>query len=78
MLPKYSFLFVSVRVDVCVFFFFFFTPSSLVDLQAQRQQAQYDMVYVERLPEEQQMASGLFLPTKENPRMHVCKVCMHV
>lgn len=44
------------------------------NLQAQRQQAQYDMVYVERLPEEQQMASGLFLPTKENPRMHVCKV----
>ena len=32
------------------------------------------MVYVERLPEEQQMASGLFLPTKANPRMHVCKV----
>ncbi|CAM9895887.1 unnamed protein product [Sphacelaria rigidula] len=32
------------------------------------------MVYVERLPEEQQMTSGLFLPTKEQPRMHVCKV----
>ncbi|CAM9840598.1 unnamed protein product [Ascophyllum nodosum] len=42
--------------------------------QAARQQALYDMVYVERLPEEQQMASGLFLPTKANPRMHVCKV----
>lgn len=32
------------------------------------------MVYVERLPEAQQMSSGLFLPGKENPRMHVCKV----
>ncbi|CAN0441877.1 unnamed protein product, partial [Discosporangium mesarthrocarpum] len=43
-------------------------------MQAARQRALYDMVYVERLPEEQQMSSGLFLPTKENPRMHVCKV----
>ncbi|CAM9611827.1 unnamed protein product [Ectocarpus sp. 12 AP-2014] len=42
--------------------------------QAQRQRALYDMVYVERLPEEQQMTSGLFLPAKANPRMHVCKV----
>ncbi|CAM9179726.1 unnamed protein product [Laminaria digitata] len=32
------------------------------------------MVYVERLPEEQQMTSGLFLPSKADPRMHVCKV----
>lgn len=46
-------------------------------LQAQRQQALYDMVYVERLPEEQQMTSGLFLPAKTNPRMHVCKVRKH-
>jgi hypothetical protein len=50
----------------------------LYHLQAARQQALYDMVYVERLPEAQQMTSGLFLPGKENPRMHVCKVrCKH-
>lgn len=42
--------------------------------QVKRQQALYDMVYVERLPDEQQMTSGLFLPTQENPRMHICKV----
>ncbi|KAG5191883.1 hypothetical protein JKP88DRAFT_274868 [Tribonema minus] len=42
--------------------------------KAVRQQALYDMVYVERLPEAQQMTSGLFLPGKENPRMHVCKI----
>eukprot|EP00903_Cladosiphon_okamuranus_P007982 g7704.t1 len=48
--------------------------SSELPSQAQRQQALYDMVYVERLPEEQQMASGLFLPSKENPKMNVCKV----
>lgn len=54
------------------------SAASRHDQQAARQQAMYDMVYVERLPEEQQMTSGLFLPTKENPRMHVCKVCFKV
>ncbi|CAN0211932.1 unnamed protein product [Phaeothamnion confervicola] len=42
--------------------------------QAARQQALYDLVYVERIPEEAKMSSGLLLPGKENPRMHVCKV----
>lgn len=42
--------------------------------QAKRQEALYDMVYVERLPDEQQMSSGLFLPTNKEPKMHVCKV----
>eukprot|EP00612_Vaucheria_litorea_P000592 CAMPEP_0171459054 /NCGR_PEP_ID=MMETSP0945-20130129/4487_1 /TAXON_ID=109269 /ORGANISM="Vaucheria litorea, Strain CCMP2940" /LENGTH=147 /DNA_ID=CAMNT_0011984987 /DNA_START=124 /DNA_END=567 /DNA_ORIENTATION=- len=42
--------------------------------QAAKQQALYDMVYVERLPEAQKMTSGLFLPSKTNPKMHVCKV----
>jgi hypothetical protein len=33
-------------------------------VQVATQEALYDMILVERLPEEQKMASGLFLPTK--------------
>ncbi|CAM9384785.1 unnamed protein product [Chrysoparadoxa australica] len=42
--------------------------------QASKQVALYDMVYVERLPDEAQTSSGLFIPGKEQPRMNICKV----
>jgi co-chaperonin GroES (HSP10) len=34
----------------------------------------YDIVLVERLPEVERRSSGLFIPGKENPRMHVGRV----
>ncbi len=39
-----------------------------------KQTALYEMVYVERLPDASKLASGLFLPEKEAPRMHICRV----
>ncbi len=42
--------------------------------EAAKQTALYDMVYVERLPDASKLASGLFLPENEMPRMHICRV----
>eukprot|EP01084_Bolivina_argentea_P183184 316150_1 len=42
--------------------------------EAAKQTALYEMVYVERLPDTSKLASGLFLPGNEMPRMHICRV----
>mmetsp|Transcript_2321 Transcript_2321/g.3039 ORF Transcript_2321/g.3039 Transcript_2321/m.3039 type:complete len:150 (+) Transcript_2321:2-451(+) len=42
--------------------------------ELEKTEALYDLVYVERISPPEQTSSGLFLPVKEDPPMHLAKV----